>query len=383
MARLQSPVKLRTESTGFEKQKPQKKIGKKTIARLKFELKKGGLEKKQHDRIKKIVSVLKRIRKEKRRGTLKLDSLYNMFSDLQKRFGYEFEYFNLTSVAYSYTLPLLTKSFQEWDPLKNAADWLYQMSSWKAMLNEYVWEDFVVQYIVPKLTNVLQALEVQPGNENSKQLVRFLWIMSWASVVPSHHMVTMLEESFFHKLQDALYHWLCSNPNLDEVVQWYLGWKGSLTTELQAHHRVRYELNMCLEMMHQAAEDMEVVAPKNFREMRQRQFEAQKKAAAFYAQLQEEAEASKRRRVTSAGYYNMLPEMSLNEIIESYAEQNQLSFKPKYGRTYSGFQIYGFGNISVCVDSANQSIFAQTKEGNWSLVSLKVLLEMHQSSMTK
>ncbi|KAI3858672.1 hypothetical protein MKX03_027375 [Papaver bracteatum] len=319
MAPLQSPVKLRTELTGFEKLKPEKKIGKKTISRLKLELKKGGLEKKQHDRIKKIV---------------------------RKRFRYEFEYFNLTSVAFSYTLPLLTKSFQEWDPLKN-------------------------------------ALEVQPGNQNSRQLVRFLWIMSWATVVPSHHMVTMLETSFFHKLQDVLYRWLCSNPNLDEVVQWYLGWKGSLTTELQAHHRVRYELNMCLEMMHQAAEDMEVVAPKSFREMRQRQFEAQKKAAAFYAQLQEEAAASKRRRVTSAGHYNMLPEMSLNEIIESYAEENQLSFKPKYGRRHSGFQIYGFGSISVCVDSANRSIFAQTKEGNWSLVSLKVLLEMHQSSITK
>ncbi|KAI3859825.1 hypothetical protein MKW92_048351 [Papaver armeniacum] len=364
MAPLQSPVKLTTElrAQGFEKLKPKNKIGKKTIARLKLELKKGGLEKKQHDRIKKIVRVLKRIRKEKRRGTLKLESLYKVFSDLQKRYRNEFEYFNLTSVAFSYTLPLLTKSFQEWDPLKNAADWLYQMSSWKAMLNEYVWEDFVVQFIVPKLTKVLQELEVRPGKQNSRQLVRFLWIMSWATVVPSHHMVTMLETSFFHNLQDVLYHWLCSNPNLDEVVQWYLGWKGSLTTELQAHHRVRYELNMCLEMMHQAAEDMEVVAPKNFREMRQRH---------------------KRRRVTSAGYYNMLPEMSLNEIIESYAEQNQLSFKPKYGRTHSGFQIYGFGNISVCVDSANQCIFAQTKEGNWSLVSLKVLLEMHQSSMTK
>ncbi|KAI3951461.1 hypothetical protein MKW92_006507 [Papaver armeniacum] len=294
MARLQ--VENRITGQGFKKLKPKKKkIGKKTIARLRLELKKEGLEKKQHDRLKKIVKnfrVLKRIRKGKQRGTLKLDSLYSVFSDLQKRFRNEFEYFNLRS-------PLLTKSFQEWHPLKNATDWLYEMSSWKAMLNEYVWEDFVVQYIVPKLTNVLQA----------RQLVRFLWIMSWATVVPSHHMVTMLETSFFHNLQD-----------------WYLGWKGSLTTELQAHHRVRYELNVCLEMMHQVAEDMEVVPPKNFREMRQKQFEAQKKAAAFYGQLQEEVAASKQRRVTLDGYYNMLPEMSLNEIIESYVEQNQLSF---------------------------------------------------------
>ncbi|KAI3854926.1 hypothetical protein MKX03_009084 [Papaver bracteatum] len=215
--------------------------------------------------------------------------------------------------------------------LENAADWLYQMSSWKGMLNEYVWEDFVVQFIVPRLKNVLQQLD----------------IMSWVTVVPSHHMVTMLETIFFPKL--------CSGI-----------WDGkvSLTTELQAHHRVRYELNVCLEMMHQAAEDMDV---------RQMQFEAQKKAATFYAQLQEEAKASKLRRVTSSGHY----EMSLNAIIESYAEKNQLSFKPKQGRTHSGFQ-----NVNVCVDSANQSIFAQTNEG-WSLVSLEVLLEIHQSSMTK
>ncbi|KAI3858658.1 hypothetical protein MKX03_027361 [Papaver bracteatum] len=323
MAVFRSPVKLRTQSTGFEKLKQKNNIGKMTITKLRLELKKGGLEKKQHDRIKKILRVLKKIRKEKRRETLKLDLLYNLFSDLQKRFRYEFEYFNLTSVAFSYTFPLPAKLFQEWDPLKNAADWLYQMSSWKAMLN--VWEDFVVQFIVPKLTNVLKALEFRASGSFG-----------------SYHMVAMSATGFFHKLQDVLYHWLCSNPNLDEVVQWYLGWKGSLTTELQAHHRVWYELNMFLVMMHQASEDIEV---------------GSKKAAAFYAQLQEEAEASKGRRVTSAGYY------TIHSFIECYQ--------------------YGFGNINVCVDSENQSIITKTKEVNWSLVSLKVLLEMHESSMTK
>ncbi|MCL7038540.1 hypothetical protein MKW94_008000 [Papaver nudicaule] len=333
--------------------------------------------------MKEIVRVLKGIEKENRKGTLKLESLHNVFSDLEKRFRYEFEYFNLTSVAFSYTLPLLTESLQEWDPRKNPAGWLYQMSSWKAMLNSCVWEDYVVPLIVPKLGKMFQELEVKPGNLNlGKQRVRFLWIMSWATVVPSHHMVTMLETGFFPKLQDALYHWLCANPNLDEVVQWYLGWKGSLTTELLAHYRVRDELNVCLEMMHQAAEDIEVVPPKNLREYRQRQFEAQQKAAAFYARLQEEAEADKRRRVTSSGDFNMMPEMSLNEIIEVYAQQNQLSFKPKLGRTHYGHQIYGFGNISVCIDSANQNIFAQTKD-SWSLVSLEGLLKMHRNSVTK
>ncbi|XP_042490881.1 septin and tuftelin-interacting protein 1 homolog 1 [Macadamia integrifolia] len=239
------------------------------------------------------------------------------------------------------------------------------LSPWKTVFDPASWEQLIVRYIVPKLLNVMQEFQVNPADQ---KLDQFYWVMSWASAIPIHHMVSMLEVAFFSKWQQVLYHWLCSNPNFEEVTQWYLGWKGLLPPELLANERVRYQLNIGLDMMNQAVEGMEVIQPgarENISYLRvteQRQFE-QQKAAAAYAQQQ-------------------ASELSLKEVIEAYAQQHELLFKPKPGRMHNGLQIYGFGNISIYMDSLNQKVFAQTEDG-WSLVSLEQLLDMHQSAGQK
>lgn len=178
-----------------------------------------------------------------------------------------------------------------------------------------------------------------------------------------------LMDVFFDKWQQVLYHWLCSNPNFEEVTNWYLGWKKLLPPELLANEHVRHRLNVGLDMMNQAVEGMEVVQPglreniSYLRVLEQRKFEAQQKAAAH---------------ARASGSLGGATQMTLKEVIEEYAQQNGFLFKPKPGRMQDGHQIYGFGKISIIIDSLNQKVFAQMEE-RWSLVSLEQLLEMQSS----
>ncbi|XP_031487475.1 septin and tuftelin-interacting protein 1 homolog 1 [Nymphaea colorata] len=241
------------------------------------------------------------------------------------------------------------------------------LSPWRTVFDPNNWEQLVVRYIVPKLISALQEFQINPANQ---KLDQFYWVMTWTSSIPIHHMVAILETGFFSKWLQVLYHWLCSNPNFEEVMQWYLGWKGLFPQELLANERIRYQLNVGLNMMTQAAEGAVVVQPgarENVSYLRiteQRQFEAQQQAA--YAQQQ------------SVGTANGVPESNLKEFLETYARDNDIKFLPKVGRMHDGLQIYGFGSISVCVDSVNRVIFAQSGE-RWSAVSMDELLGMHRA----
>ncbi|KAH6795115.1 hypothetical protein C2S52_005592 [Perilla frutescens var. hirtella] len=156
----------------------------------------------------------------------------------------------------------------------------------------------------------------------------------------------------------------CSKRLFEEVTKWYLGWKDQLPPELQANEHVQFRLNLCLDMMNQAVEGMEV-APPGLKEN------------ISYLRVREQNE------MQAEGTSDGNDMMSLKEVIEIHTQQNGLQFKPKPGRMQDGHQIYGFGNISIIVDTLNQKVFAQTEEDRWSLVSLEQLLELQNHSKMK
>ncbi|CAJ2664750.1 unnamed protein product [Trifolium pratense] len=240
------------------------------------------------------------------------------------------------------------------------------LSPWKTVFDSDSWQQLMHRFIVPKLKAVFVSDDFQV-NPASQKLDQFYWVMSWASVIPVHLMVDTMD-IFFTKWLTVLYRWLCSNPNFNEVLKWFLGWKELIPKELLANELIRYKLNCGLVMMNQAAEGMEVVQPGlkekisyYIRVSEQRKYETHQKAAAYI----------------SADGAN---EMSVKEIIEAYARDHGLLFKLKPGRMHNGHQIYGFGNVSIIIDSLNQKVYAQDEE-RWSSETLGRLLELHNRSL--
>ncbi|KAK9682646.1 hypothetical protein RND81_10G087000 [Saponaria officinalis] len=262
----------------------------------------------------------------------------------------------------------LGNALQHWHPGDTSAYTI--LSPWKTVFDAASWEQLIVRSILPKLITVMQEFQVNPANQ---KLDQFYAVMAWASAVPIHHMVNLLEIHFFSKWHQVLYHWLCSSPNFEEIMQWYHGWKELIPAELLANERVRHQLNVGLGMMDRAVEGLEVVQPgvkeniSFLRAREQRQFEAQMKAGL----AQQQAAAA-----------DGLPEMSLKEVIEAYAQEHGLLFTPKPGRLHNHHQVYSFGSVSIIVDSLNQKVLAQV-QGQWSLVSLEQLLQMQSIPVSR
>ncbi|KAI3759898.1 hypothetical protein L1987_50283 [Smallanthus sonchifolius] len=208
------------------------------------------------------------------------------------------------------------------------------LSPWKPVFDPGSWEQITVRSIIPKLLAVMNEFQVNPADQ---KLDQFHWVFTWVGVMPVHRMLRIMDV-FFDKWQES-----CHPMN-----QLYAG----------------------LDMMNQAAEGLDVVQPgvseniSYLKAREQRQFQA----------------AVKIQQVDDMG---SSVDLSLKEV-EFHAQQNDLLFKPKPGRMQDGHQVYGFGNISIIIDSLNQKVFAFAQtEDQWSLVSLEQLVKLEKNSAKK
>ncbi|KAM7273702.1 hypothetical protein ACFE04_028366 [Oxalis oulophora] len=257
----------------------------------------------------------------------------------------------------------LSKVLYAWHPSDPSAYAL--LSPWKTVFDQASWEELMSGFIIPKLEVALHDFQVSPA---CQELGPFKWVMSWASAIPIHRMTSLMNDFFWNKWLWVLYHWLQSKPDLQEVNNWYLGWRGLISEELLANETIRSRLNEGLNMLLVAAEGNQVVQPgvrENISYLKvreQREFETRQRAA---AQAREQT-----------------AKMSIKDLVETFAQQNDLPFIPKPGRTHNGLPVYGFGNVSVVVDTLNEKLYALKDEG-WTLVTFDMLLKLSYDSLMK
>ncbi|XP_024404039.1 septin and tuftelin-interacting protein 1 homolog 1 [Physcomitrium patens] len=273
----------------------------------------------------------------------------------------------------------LNVALVNWHPGDSSA--LALLSPWKTVFDPANWEMLIVRSIMPKLIQAMQEFVLNPAKQILDQ---FHWVMAWVSAVPLHHMINILEANFFPKWHQVLHHWLSASPDYDEVTAWFVGWKSLLPSELVANEKIRHHLSSALDLINQGMEATPSipqatrekltylrVAEQRILELSQ-QAHSQQGHGATYVQPQKQHAALDMDENDSGA------EMTLKEVAEAFAQENDVQFIPKPGRMHEGLQVYSFGAVSVVIDNAKQSIFAQTGEG-WKQVHFGQILEMHRS----
>lgn len=80
------------------------------------------------------------------------------------------------------------------------------------------WDTLMLKHVLPQLgTTLRDSFEVNPRQQDLAPLEA---VLAWKPLLRSSMLSQLIEGGFFPKWLDALYVWLTSNPNLEQVAEW-------------------------------------------------------------------------------------------------------------------------------------------------------------------
>ena len=256
----------------------------------------------------------------------------------------------------------LATALGAWHPSDGSA--LAVLAPWRTVFPPAHWDALLQRCITPKLTWALSQLVINPADQ---QLGPLTWVLAWAGVVPARLLATLLDAHFFPPWHAVLRAWLGSpEPSFDDITAWYTGWKALFPEEVLAQERVRIGFTAALDLMNMAISGQ--LEPG----IGGKQPAAAPPAAAPPSSPPEAPYVDDQR----LGY-------SLRDLVERFAEECDVPFVPKPGRSHAGMQVYAFGKLSVVVDTAREALLVQQGDGDrrtWKPASIEQLLELHNAA---
>eukprot|EP00894_Picocystis_sp_ML_P002096 jgi/Pico_ML_1/52613/g3293.t1 len=232
------------------------------------------------------------------------------------------------------------------------------LKPWVRLWGKRTWEKFVQRNVLPKLSEVLKnQLEINPEKQDIEPLK---WIMEWDGLASSRQLSYLFARFLFPEWLEVLYEWLVSNPDFDEVSSWYLGWKSLFPEDVLANDVIRQSFNVALEMMNAAVETSGKKVPRPPKQFAFSDGDIPIGGAGLGRKASIFAE-----------------DIGLKELVQQYAEENNVAFLPKPGRVHAGLPVYGFGRLSITLDATQQVIRAKVGE-RWIPMSLEELVIEHE-----
>eukprot|EP00210_Caulerpa_lentillifera_P005498 g5258.t1 len=247
-------------------------------------------------------------------------------------------------LLYPIIITKFINALQSWHASDSSA--LVLLSPWKCVFSEQDWDNLLTKAILPKLGQALMEYDVNPLKHN---LDCVEWVVRWQYIIPQQHLVNLLNSIFFPKWLRVLHHWLTHNANFEEVSNWYVSWKSAFPNEIQSSAKLTSRFGCALNLMNTAVEgrtlpSIDVVLGT--------EKEQQRPSPVF--------------RPTPKTIF------TLRDLVQKFAEDNNISFVPKPGRLHEGLQVYGFGMVSIILDNVQNAVKAHTG-GAWKAVSLEEL----------
>lgn len=151
----------------------------------------------------------------------------NQSRHLYLHFSFHLTESKMDTLIYPTIRRKLSSALTTWHPSDRSARLMLQ--PWSQVFAKGDMDAFMLKNIIPKLQIALSELVINPHQQH---LDHWNWVHDWKDLIPTHTMAAILDKYFFPKWLQVLGLWLNSNPNYEQVTDWYTGWKGMLSDKL-------------------------------------------------------------------------------------------------------------------------------------------------------
>ena len=265
----------------------------------------------------------------------------------------------------------LGAALKEWHPSDPSAKLIIQ--PWKDVWPQPAMDIFLQRCIVPKLSLSLSELTINP---NHQILDPFHWVVSWADLITPVHLSTLFDKIFFPKFIAVLKTWLGSNPNYNEVIMWYQGWKSLFTQELLNTPLIRTNFMHCLDLMNKSVSSATSFSHVGARE-----------TVLYFTAAERKGESDATFRTSSLPSVPSRPlpaappipptQLSFKDVLVRQAQDNNVIFIPLPGRYHEGKSLFKFGNCTLYIDK--NVAYVQVHPNIFNPLPISKLLEMAKS----
>eukprot|EP01080_Neovahlkampfia_damariscottae_P006587 gene6587-10750_t len=285
----------------------------------------------------------------------KKDIIHSLILDWMPLLGLKFQVFGHFELIKNKIIRFLNE--EAWSPGDDLSIYKY-MKIWKEIFPSQSYQqnidgipaisgdDYFLKIlnisILPKLINFLsKEFEINPANQ---KIEPFLNVLKWNTLIPNSLFISIFEQEFFTKWTLVLYKWLNNEPNFNEILNWYNGWKQIFPESFLENERIQSLFNKGLDMINQALSNQEIILEEK-KEKYEKKFEKLKPKT---------------------------QDLSFRELLEQFAAEENILFEPKGTQKYLGKQLYLFGGVPLYID--NEIIYAKKNQNNYEPVSLNELI---------
>lgn len=275
------------------------------------------------------------------------DYLGHLFPDVRRKLGHE---------------------IKSWHVADTSNKALAMLSPWLPIFDSTSVHHLLIRSVVPKLVDGLREMSVEVNVRDNTILK---CVLSWHGVVPLFHLKCVLEGEFFPKWLHALSKMLRQETDFDDISEWYLFWKSAMPEVLLAtEERIRQPFNMALEMINLALEGGEREGSSSHLPL----YSAVSEKVSYLSILeQRKRDATANSENSHSVNQSAAKISSLKDLVEIFAEKNQLVFMPRPERHPDGHTLYSFGACIIYL--LHDVVYLREAIGSFKPASLPNLLE--------